>query len=149
MNIFDDLQEKMRRMDEKHSSVRTSMPASKRIENSEPQLSYEEKQDQKQRSGRKSCILLTVGAIGSIVLLYAFIRLYIIIGDFVFNSSVFWIITTIGFIGMALYMLFLFGGLIHGSFAEAKSSGGRSVLALAVFFILLAIVFTLMNRCTE
>ena len=52
-------------------------------------------------------------------------------------------------LGMALYMLFLFGGLIHGSFAEAKSSGGRSVLALAVFLILLAVVFTLMNRCTE
>ena len=149
MNIFYDLQEKMRRMDEKHSSVRASTPASKRIENSEPQLSYEEKQNQKQRCERKSCILLTVGAIGAIVLLYVFIRLYIVIGDYVFNSSVFWAIATIGLIGMVLYMLFLFGGLIYGSFTEAKSSGGRSVLALAVFFILLAIVFTLMNRCTE
>lgn len=148
MNIFYDLQEKMRRMDEKHSSFGASTPTSKRIENSAPQLSYEEKQDQKQRGERKSCILLTVGAIGAIVLLYVFIRLYIVIGDYVFNSSVFWAIATIGLIGMALYMLFLFGGLVYGSFAEAKSSGGRSVLALAVFLILLAIVFTLMNRCT-
>ena len=135
-------------MDENYSSVRASTSASKRIENSASINSYEERQKQKQKNKGKSFILLTAGAIGTIVLLYIIIRLYIVIGDCVFNSSIFWVIATIGLIGMALYMLFLFGGLIHGSFAEAKSSGGRSVLALAVFLILLAIVFTLMNRCT-
>ena len=148
MNIFYDLQEKMRRMDENYSSVRASTSASKRIENSASINSYEERQKQKQKNKGKSFILLTAGAIGTIVLLYIFIRLYIVIGDCVFNSSIFWVIATIGLIGMALYMLFILGSLVYGSFAEAKISGGRSLLALAVFLMLLAAVFTLMNRCT-
>lgn len=148
MNIFYGLQEKMRKMDEKHSSVRRSTPASPNNENSHPQLSYEERQKQEQRSERKSYILLAAGAFGAIALLFIFIKYYVLIGDYFINSSVFKIIAIIGFIGMALYMLFLFGGLIDGSFAEAKNSGGRSILVLVVFFIQLAVVFTLMKRCT-
>lgn len=148
MNIFYDLQEMTRKMDEKHSFSKKSLSKSENKETPEDQLSYEERQKNKQKEERKSCLFLIVGAIGTLVLLYLFIRLYIVIGDFVFNSSVFWIIAIIGFVGIALYVLFLISGVIYGSFSEAKSSGGRSILALAVFLILVAIVFTLMNRCT-
>ena len=148
MNIFYDLQEMTRKMDEKHSFSKKSVSKSENKETPENQLPCEDRQKNKQKEIRNSGVLLGVGAIGTLVLLYLFIRLYIVIGDFAFNSSVFWIIAIIGFIGIALYVLFLISGVIYGSFSEAKSSGGRSVLALAVFFILVAIVFTLMNRCT-
>ncbi|WP_198021292.1 hypothetical protein [Prevotella sp. RM4] len=138
----------MRMMDEKHSSVSKSAPTSEKIEKSEPQISYAERQKKRQGNERKSCILLVVGAAGFVVLIYIFIRLYIVIGDYVFNSSIFGTIAIVGFIGAVLYMLFLFGVLIYGSIANAKSSGGISVLAVVVFFILLAAVFALMNSCT-
>ena len=148
MNIFYDLQEMTKKKDEKHSSDKKSMQAREKCAKPQKQLTYEEREKQRQKEDRKSYLFLFVGAIGVLVLLYLFIRWYNVIGDLVFNSSVFWTIAITGFIGIALYMLFLIGSFINSSFAGAKSSGGRSVLALAVFFIIVAIVFTLMNRCT-
>lgn len=148
MTIFQELQEITRKMDEKHSSNRNRpLLDSTHIEDEE-KLTYEERENQRKKKERRNCILLFFGGIGLLVILYLFIQLYIVVGNFVFNSSIFWTIAVICLIGVALYLIFLFGGIIYGSFADAKDSGGKSILVLAIFFIVVAVVFTLMSKCT-
>lgn len=148
MTIFQELQEITKKMDEKHSSNKNTKPIVSTNVHHKEKLSYEERERLRKKKERKSCILLFLSGIALLVLLYLFIRLYIVVGDYVFNSSVFETIAVICFIGIALYLLSLLGGIIYGSFADAKDSGGKSILALAVFLIIMAIVFTLMNKCT-
>ena len=118
-----------RKMDEKHSFNKKSVSKSENKETPVNQLPCEERQKNKQKEIRNSGVLLGVGAIGTLVLLYLFIRLYIVIGDFVFNSSVFWIIAIIGFVGIALYVLFLISGVIYGRKVNFTDD---SVMTLAV-----------------
>lgn len=151
MVIFHELQEFTKKMDEKRSSSCKSVPSSDSANGkpkSEVNMPFEAREKIKIKEERKSCALLLIGGIGALVLVYFIIRLYIYFGDFIFNSTVFWLIGVVGFIGIALYILFLIISLIYVSIADAKNSGGKSILAIAVAFIVVAVVFTLMNRCT-
>ena len=148
MNVFYDLQEKTRKMDESHSSGTRSAKTSESKMKRDEELSYDEKEEKERKNERKSCALLAIGVIGTLILLYIFIRLYIAIGNNIFNSSIFEVIAIVGFIGVVLYILSIIGSLICHSFADAKSTGGKSILVLAVFIMVTAIVFTLMNRCS-
>ena len=147
MIIFHDLQEMTRKMDKKTSN-RIKNTESNSSVNLEKKLLYDEREMLRNKEERKSCILVFLSGIGILVILYLFIRLYIAVGDYIFNSSIFWSIAIIGFIGVALYYLFLIGCYIFNSFGEAKKTGGISIIVLTVFFILMAIVITIMSRCT-
>ena len=146
MTIFQELQEITKKMDEKHSSNKHTKPIVSSNVLHEEKLSYEERERLRKKKERRSCILLFFSGLGLLVILYLFIRLYIVVGDYVFNSSFFETIAVVGFIGIALYLLFLLGSLIYGSFSEAKASGGRSILALVIFLIVVAVGFTLMSK---
>lgn len=149
MIMFHELQELTKKMDEKHSSSRNNKPVPEKTSvNPNKKKLHEEREHQSGKGKSKSYVLLVLSGIGALILLYLFIRMYIVLGDYIFNSSVFWIIAVIGLIGTALYLFFLFGSTIYASLTNAKESGGKSILVITVFLLVVAMVFTLMNRCT-